>query len=51
MRVQIQREDYFTELQELPLMRVFLPSLLKQLVHERGNYSYQVAALVCHGTP
>jgi hypothetical protein len=48
MRVHIQREDHFTELQELPLMRVFLPSLLQQLVHERGNYSYQVAA--CYAT-
>ncbi len=42
MRVQILREDYFTELHELPLLKVFLPSLLQQLAHEQGNYSYQV---------
>ena len=42
MRVQITREDYFSEAEDHPVMKVMMPSLLGQMGKETGNYTYQV---------
>jgi hypothetical protein len=42
MRVQITREDFFSEAEDHPVMKVMMPSLLEQMGKETGNYTYEV---------
>ena len=37
--VQIQsREEYIEDIEKLPMMKVFIPSLVEKLQHEQGKY-------------
>ncbi|EKX37238.1 hypothetical protein GUITHDRAFT_145191 [Guillardia theta CCMP2712] len=42
MRVVQSREEYIEDIEKLPMMKVFIPSLVEKLQHEQGKYRYDV---------
>eukprot|EP00960_Hanusia_phi_P075258 768395-Hanusia_phi.AAC.4 len=42
MRVIQSREEYIEDIDKLPMMKVFIPSLVEKLKHEKQNYRYEV---------